>query len=187
MLRIVKSFLTIAIVAVVATGATGAYFSSTASITDNTFSTGVLEIRVNGQPSVVGATFSPMAPDEIGTSPDYHINNYGAPWFAGPSTLDAKKLILNVANANDYGSGLWNDVKVKVEVNRGWPTWEEVYNGKLKHLSNVDLLSPRWTELAAGDSEMIRYEVWLPDTGGDQSAKMGKTIVWDFVIEGRTN
>lgn len=63
MFRIVKSLVVIAVIGAFAASATGAYFSDTATITRNTFSTGTLEIRVNGQPSVVGATFSPMAPD----------------------------------------------------------------------------------------------------------------------------
>lgn len=187
MFKIAKSLFAIVAVAAIAAGSTGAYFSSTATIVNNTFSTGTLEIRVNGQPSIAGATYSPMAPDQVGNSPEYHINNYGAPWFAGPSNLAAKKLMLNIINPNDSGSGLWNNVVIKVEVNRGWATWQEVYNGNINALSNVDLLSPRWTELAPGDSEMMRYSISLPDNGGDQSALMGQTLTWDFAIEGRTN
>jgi len=45
MLRIVKSLMVIGVVSAVAVGATGAYFSDTATVTQNTFSTGTLEIR----------------------------------------------------------------------------------------------------------------------------------------------
>jgi len=186
-MKILRSLAIIGVVAAMAVSATGAYFTSTATINGNTFSTGVLEIRVNGQPSITGATFSPMAPDQVASSPEYHINNYGPRWFSGPSTLAAKKLTLSVINPNDFGSGLWDQVMIKVEVNRGWPTWQEVYNGKINGLSNVDLLSPRWTELAPGESEMMRYHIWLPNIAGDQNALMGKTLTWDFAIEGRTN
>ena len=186
-MRILKSLMMILAVGVLATGATSSYFSSKASITENTFSTGVLEIRVNGQPSILGATFSPMAPDQIADSPEYHMNNYGQPWFDGPSTLTAKKLLLSTNNPNDYGSGLWNKVMIKVEVNRGWSTWQEAYNGKLKNLHEADLLSPRWTELVPGESEMIRYQIWLPNESVDQNWLMGQTLTWDFVVEGRTN
>jgi len=184
-LNILKSLMVVAVVATVAVGATGAYFSDTATITDNTYTTGTLEIRVNGQPSVLGSTFSPTAPGQIYHSGDFHINNYGAPWFAGPSNLAAKALTVAVAN-NSGSAYLWDNLRVKVEVNRGWPTWQEAYNGKLKNLGVKDLLAPRWTELAPGESEMMRYEVWLPDAG-DQSAYMGETLTWDFVVEGRTS
>jgi predicted ribosomally synthesized peptide with SipW-like signal peptide len=187
MFKIAKGLLTIVAVAAIAVGATGAYFSSTATITNNTFSTGTLDIRVNGEPSVVGATFSPMAPDQIANSPQYEINNYGQPWFNGPSNLTAKKLILNVTNPNDFGSGLWDKVKIKVEVNRGWPAWQVAYDGDIKSLANVDLLNPNWTELIPGSSESFRYQVYLPDDGSDQGSLMGQTLTWNFAIEGRTN
>ena len=187
MLRIIKSLLVIVAVAAVAAGATGAYFSDTATIANNTFSTGTLDIRVNGSNNVTGATFSPMAPGQNGNSPQYEINNYGAPHFAGLSNLTAKVLTLTATSCNDGGLGLCGLLKIKVEVNRGWATWQVAYNGDLSGLANTDLLHPNWTELIPGSSESMRYTVWLPDTGGDQSSLMGKTATWDFVVEGRTS
>lgn len=187
MYRILKSLLVIAAVAAVGVGATGAYFSDTASITDNTFSTGVLDVRINGQDSVAGATFSPMAPGQIGTSQEYQINNYGAPWFAGSSNLTAKVLTLSANNCQDGGSGLCGLLNIKVEVNRGWPTWQVAYDGVLSGLSSADLLAPNWTELIPGSSESMRYTITLPDTGSDQSSLQGSTATWDFVAEGRTS
>jgi len=187
MLKIIKSLFVIVAVSAVAAGATGAYFTDSATIAGNTFSTGVLEIRVNGEPSIIGANFSPMAPDQIGDSPEYDINNYGAPSFAGPSNLSAKRLLLTAGNHNDDGSGLWGAVRVKIEVNRGWDTWQEAFNGRLADVRYIDLLSPRWTELAPGDSERIRYQIWLPNSDYSQESRMGKTLTWDFVVEGRTN
>mgnify|MGYP000980927687 CR=1 FL=1 len=187
MKRIAMSLATIATVATLVVGVTGAYFSDTATITDNTFSTGTLEIRVTGQPTLAGATFSPTAPGVMYYSPEYHINNYGPSYFDGPSNLAAKKLLLSVTNPNDFGSGLWDQVRVKVETNRGWATWQVSYEGKLKYLGVKDLLPTRWSELAPGDSQMVKYTIWLPETGVDQSALMGKTLTWDWQIEGRTN
>ena len=187
MFKIAKSLFAIVAVAAIAVGSTSAYFSSTATIAGNTFSTGTLDIRVNGEPSVVGSTFTAMVPDQVGDSSQFEINNYGQPWFNGSSNLTAKQLILNIANPNDFGSGLWNQVKIKVEVNRGWPVWQVAYNGNINALSGVDLLNPNWTELAPGNSESFRYHVYLPNNGGDQSALMGKTLTWDFAIEGRTS
>lgn len=187
MFKIVKSLFVIVAVATIAAGSTSAYFSDTATITGNTFSTGTLEIRVNGQPSIIGATFSPMAPGQVGDSPQYEINNYGQPWFNGPSNLTAKQLLLNITNPNDSGSGLWNKVMIKVEVNRGWPVWQVAYDGNINALSNVDLLNPNWSELAPGNSESFRYHVYLPNEEIDQSSLMAKTLTWNFAIEGRTN
>jgi predicted ribosomally synthesized peptide with SipW-like signal peptide len=186
MKRIAMSLVTIAAVACLVVGATGAYFSSTATVTNNTFSTGTLEIRVNSQPTITGATFSPMAPGQKGGS-HFDINNYGPPWFpAGPSNLTAKTLLLSVMNATG-DSTLWSNLYIRVQVNRGWPSWQNVYSGPISGLSNADLLHPNWTELIPGSSEDLRYQVWLPETGGDQSALMGKTVHWDFAVEGRTN
>lgn len=187
MKRIAMSFATIAAVFALAVSATSAYFTSTATVTGNTFSTGVLELRVNGQPSVVGGSFSAMAPNQVGTSGEFHINNYGAPYFAGPSNLTAKKVTLNVTNANG-DSGLWNNLWIKVYINRGWTPAPVAFNGYLRDLANVDLLSPfPLSGLPAGESMVLTYEVWLPDSGSDQNALMGKTVSWDFAVEGRTN
>jgi predicted ribosomally synthesized peptide with SipW-like signal peptide len=184
MRKIALSMAIIAAVCLLAVGATSAYFSSTATVTNNTFSTGTLQIRTNGMVTRPGETFSPMAPDQVGTA-QFDVNNFGSPWFAGPSNLTAKKLLLSVNNATG-DSGLWNSLYIKVEVNRGWPNWQQAYWGPISGLSNADLLHPNWTELAPGNSETLRYSVWLPDSGGDQNALMGKTVHWDFTVEGRT-
>ena len=185
MKRILISLLIIVAATGMAAGTTSSYFSSKAKITPNTFSTGTLDIRINGQTSKVGATFSAVAPGVLFSSPDYQINNYGQPWFNGSSNLSAKKLMLSVEGANgDFN--MWHLLKIKVEVNRGWPTWQVAYEGNVDSLVNADLLSPRWTELVPGSSETLRYTIWLPDVG-DQTSYMGKTINWSFVVEGRTS
>jgi predicted ribosomally synthesized peptide with SipW-like signal peptide len=186
MKRILLGIVTIALVSSMSIGATRAYFADTANVENNTFATGTLEIRVNGQPTIAGANFTDAAPGEMKVF-QHNINNYGAPWFVGPSNLTAKSLLLNIVNPNDLGSGLWNQVIIKVEVNRGWPAWQVAYWGNINALSNVDLLHPNWSELTPGSSEDIRYTLYLPESGSDQSSMMGKTLTWDFVIEGRTN
>jgi hypothetical protein len=186
MKKILASLAMIAVVGAATVSATTAYFTSTASALNNTFATGVLEIRVNGEPSIAGANFTAVAPGDLNVF-EHNINNYGSPWFAGPSNLTAKTLLLNITNPNDSGSGLWGEVYIKVEVNRGWPIWQQAYWGKINALSNVDLLHPNWSELIPGSSEDVRYTIWLPETGTDQSALMGKTLTWDFAVEGRTN
>jgi predicted ribosomally synthesized peptide with SipW-like signal peptide len=187
--KIIASLAIIALVGLMSAGATVSYFSDTATIEGNTFSTGILEIRVNGQPTVAGAVFAPTVPGEYYTSPTYGLQNYGAPWFGGPSNLTAESLILNVANANDYGSGLWQEVMVEIEIGRtSGAEWHQVYEGLLKDLTDLDLFSAGyWSELIPGSTHDMRYTVWLPETDNNQNNFMGKTLVWDFVVEGRTN
>ena len=189
MFKIVKSLFAIVAVAAIAAGSTSAYFSDTATITGNTFSTGTLELRVNGQPTVVGATFSPMAPDQVGTSPVYGINNYGLPWFSdGSSNLEAKKLMLSIVNVNDPSSDLWDELMIKIEVGRMSGAMEHtVYNGPIDSMGTLDLLNGWWGGLIPGSTEDMKYQVWLPGEDADQSSMMGQTSTWDFVIEGRTS
>jgi predicted ribosomally synthesized peptide with SipW-like signal peptide len=186
MKKILASLAMVVLIGGVTAGATRAYFSDTAEVTKNTFATGTLEIRVNGEPTITGADFEAVAPGDMKVF-THNVNNYGSPYFAGPSNLTAKYLRLHITNPNDSGSGLWQEVRIKVEVNRGWSTWQEVWQGKIMDLPTVDLLAPRWTELIPGSSEDVRYTVWLPETFVDQSTLMGKVLTWDFVVEGRTN
>jgi predicted ribosomally synthesized peptide with SipW-like signal peptide len=188
MKKIITSLMAVVLAGSVLAGATYAYFSSQATVENNTFATGTLEIRVNGQPTILGATFNPMAPGQEGISPVYGLQNYGAPWFGGPSNLTAKKLLLSVANENDDNSGLWQEVKIKVEVGRLSGVMQyTLYEGKLKNMGVLDLFGGHWTELIPGSSQDFRYTVYLPETNTNQNQFMGKTLTWDFVIEGRTN
>jgi len=187
-MKILKSLVIVLVMVAMVAGATSSYFTSSATITGNTFSTGTLEIRVNGAPTVVGANFTAMAPDQIGTSPVYGINNYGSPHFVGPSNLEAKKLLLSITNPNDSGSGLWEKVMIKVEVGRMSGAMEHtVYVGNINTMPTLDLLDGWWSGLIPGSTEDMRYQVWLPNEAGDQNALMGKTLTWDFNVEGRTN
>jgi predicted ribosomally synthesized peptide with SipW-like signal peptide len=78
MLRIVKSFLTIAIVAAIAVGATGAYFSDEVTSDGNTFTAGTLELNVDGtHNNVVKFTPTNLKP---GSQPkgSYTVANIGS-------------------------------------------------------------------------------------------------------------
>ena len=188
MKKIAMSLSMIAFVSMLAVGVTAAYFTSTTTVTANTFSSGTLELRVNGEPTVTGANFTAVAPGDMKVSPVYGIQNNGAQWFGGPSNLKAKKMYLTVVNPNDFGSGLWDKVRVKVEVGRMSGVMEyTVFDGKLKNLETVDLFQGHWSSLIPGSSQDIQYTVYLPETGTDQNSLMGKTLTWDFAIEGRTN
>lgn len=180
MKNIIKSLVIVVAVAAVASVATWAVFSSTATVDNNSFATGTLEIRVNGQPTIAGFTASNMAPGDCQTG-QFGINNYGAPWFAGPSTLAAKEMVISVADIQG-NTELCDALTVKIEANRGWPTRMLVYDtGSLSGVSEEELLSPRWTDLAAGNSEDVFYDVCLPTTAGDDV--QGDTCTFDFVMD----
>lgn len=179
MKRIALSLMTIAMVAITAVGATGAVFTDQASQVGNTFSTGTLEIRINGQVSKPGFVFNNAAPGDS-KSGQFGVNNYGAPWFAGPSTLAAKKLTIS-ANQTGGSTYLYDKLHVTVMANRGWPTWMPVYDGPLSGLVDADLLDGRWSELAAGNSEDVSYVVTLP-VDADNSYQ-GLSTTFDFVVD----
>ena len=160
-------------------GATWAIFSSQATQNDNTFATGTLEIRLNGQQSLGGFTFANTAPGDCKEG-QFGVNNYGAPWFAGSSTLPAKELV--VGSTQDGGdTDLYDALTIKVEANRGWATRMPVYEGALSGLSEANLLSPRWADLAAGNSEDVFYKVCLPIEAGN--SLMGKSTTFDFLVD----
>lgn len=180
MKKILISVMTIAVVGAIAVGATSAVFTSQASVQNNTFATGVLEVRINGEPSIAGFNFTNAAPGDC-TSGQFGVNNYGAPWFAGPSTLTAKSLKISaVEDAISTSTYLYDKLNVKITANRGWPTPMLVFDGKLKNLTNKDLLAPNWTELIPGSSEDVYYEVCLP-TNADNTYQ-GLSTTFDFLV-----
>lgn len=186
MKKILISLITIIGVGAFATTATRAVFSSTATVTNNTFATGTLEIRVNGQPTIAGFNVSAMAPGDC-TTGQFGLNNYGAPWFGGPSNLDAKELIAKVSNAYaGTDTDLYNALTLKLEANRGWPTWETDYDGPLSALvaGESSVFGTRWTELVHGESIDVKYTVCLPASASD--SLQGKTTSFDFIFTGYT-
>lgn len=180
MRKIATSLVIVLALAVLSVGATYAVFSSTASYVGSTYATGILEIRVNGETAKTSSMDVQNAAPGTEYSGEFTVNNYGAPWFGGPSTLAAMELVISKANPTG-DMDLFNALMVKVEANRGWATRMPVYEGKLKNLAQADLLGSRWTSLAAGDSEVVYYTVWLPTSAGD--SLQGKSCTFDFAVE----
>lgn len=177
MLRITKSLALVAIIASIAIGATSAVFTSSASVTGNTFATGTLQIRIDGLASIPGFTVANAAPGTC-QSGSFTLENYGAPWFAGPSTLPAKVLTMSASNTGGDAS-LFNALTVHMTKAAG-PS-EDIWNDDLSGLVGQDALMS-WLHpagLAAGNSETIGYEVCLPDTAPD--ALQGLSTTFDFV------
>lgn len=182
MKRIVTSLLVIVALVVAVAGATFAVFSSTSQFENNTYATGTLEVRINGQAATQGFNFTNAAPgDEVEGS--FDVQNFGAPFFVGPSTLPAKELVIS---SDGDGSTLFDALMVTIEANRGWATRMPVYTGLLKDLDEGDLLAgdgtdARWTSLDAGNSETVYFKVWLP-ISADNSVQ-GQTTTFDFVVD----
>lgn len=197
MKKIATSFATIAAVLVMTATATYGVFSSQASVVNNTFATGILEIRVNGNPAVTGFSLTNAAPGDM-TSKSFSLQNYGAPWFAGPSTLAAKEIIPK-AQKTGGDSVLYNALKAKLYANAGWGGCSnpgvvfvpgkgcEVYNGNLSGLTGTsaqDILEhTQWgpqASLAPGSSLSMLMEVELPATAGN--SLQGKSATFDLVM-----
>jgi len=198
MSRIAKSLLTIIAVAAVAAGATSAYFTDRATISSNTFSTGVLEIRINGLENRAGFNYTNAVPGDV-ASYNFSLQNYGLPHFAGPSTLPAKDLLASVDNQSG-DLDLYNALTARLYANAGWGGCSNpgtnpfvagkgctVYDGPLSAMSQEDILmATQWgvhPDLIPGNSFSMLLEVELPDTGVDQGSLMGKSAVFDIVVD----
>ena len=199
--KILLSIGTILLVVGVVSGATWAYFHDQAVLGDNTYATGTLEIRLNGQESLPGFSFTNAAPGDV-ASKVFTLSNYGAPHFAGPSTLDAKGLTATAANASG-DTDLYNELVARLYTNVGWGGCSnpgvtfvsgkgcEVYNGLLKDMSAEDILhATQWgthPSLVPGNAFTMTFEVELPETHTDQGALMGKSTTFDLLVDAYSN
>lgn len=200
MRKIFVSLVTIFAMGALIAGVTKAYFTDRATLGVNTFSTGILEIRFNDQEVLPGFVAENMAPGDVYTK-EFALQNYGQPYFAGPSTLSAKGLLAR----SEYTSGnqdLYNALKAKLYVNAGWGGCSNgdvvfeagrgciAYDGKLKNMTGADILyATQWgahAELIPGNSFTMTFDVYLPDSG-DQTALMGETTGFNLHVDGYTN
>lgn len=193
--KIAFSAASIMTVSALLVGVVYAIFSSTASVTGNTYATGILEIRVNGSPSVTGFNYTNAAPGDVATK-SFTLQNYGPPWFAGPSTLAAKE-ILPSASKTSGDLSLYNALDARLYANAGWGGCSNpgvvfvpgkgctVYNGPLSGLtglSSQDILhATQWgtqASLAAGNSLSMILEVELPTSAGN--SLQGKSTTFNL-------
>ena len=175
MLRIAKSLITIVAVAAIAVGVTSAYFTDQAVVTNNTFSTGVLEIGASGNAWTDVTVAGNMKPGDT-INKTFTVINDGAPFYGGPSTLSGK-LFISAPYASGSGD-LYNNVWVKVTRMQ----WGEavVYEGWLNGLVGVDgqaILQPGWTQ-------EYKFEITLPVSAGD--SLQGLTSTFNFVVDATT-
>lgn len=193
---IIKSAATILAVAVMAAGATYSIFSSQATVTGNTFSTGVLEIWVNGGPTTTGMNVSNAAPGDIGTKV-FTLSNANAANFGGTSTLPAKEIAPKAIRTSGDTS-LYNTLNAKLYANAGWGGCSnavpfvsgkgcQVFSGHLHDLNGSaaqDILhATQWgthPDLPAGWSLTMTLDVELPVSA--PSSLMGKTTTFDLQL-----
>jgi predicted ribosomally synthesized peptide with SipW-like signal peptide len=179
-MKIAKSLIVIVAVLAVAAGATAAVFTSQATVTGNTFATGTLEIRINGQSSIPGFSFLNAAPGDC-KSGQFSLQNYGLPWFAGPSTLSAKTLNMSAAQTggNTY---LFDGLTIHMTKDAGGPP-EDIWNSNLNTLINRDALVSYYHPggLIPGSSETINYNVCLPLSA--DSSYQGLSTTFSFVAD----
>lgn len=95
MLRIVKSFLTIAVVAAIAVGATGAYFSDSAVSENNMITAGSLDLQVDGEDGPLTQKFSAtgVAPGYDSGYMKFCLANVGS--LPGKPSVDFSAIINN--------------------------------------------------------------------------------------------
>lgn len=105
MLRIVKSFLTIAVVAAIAVGATGAYFSDSEIVAGNTFAAGSIDLEI-GAGDEVPFTIANVEPGNSGTETITYSNTGSL-----DGVLDVKQ-----ANLQEFENGC-----IEPEVQAGDP------------------------------------------------------------------
>ena len=195
MKKIILSLITIIVALATVAGATYGVFSSQATVAGNTFATGVLQVRINGLPSIAGFNFGNAAPGDS-TEKVFTLMNYGLPWFpSGPSTLPAKELATSV-NKTAGDDILYNSLTAKLYANAGWSGCSNagvifvpgkgctVYSGPLSGLTGDILHATQWgahPSLAPGNSFIMTLVVELPVGAGDEL--QGKTTSFDLFVD----
>ena len=187
MKRIILSLSLIAVVGVVAFGATRAYFSSTASITGNTFSAGSLDLKVDQNPSSgtqdwvssfdSGATFTDLYPGAVDHYP-------GAVDVKNVGTVDGT---LNIKiHRTSAWSDLVNNLKFRIYyTNDAGVT--NVYDSSLlkvnKLLSDADNIVYTLGSLPADTVGHVGVEWAVPTSAGNEIQGDSVTISVTFGLD----
>lgn len=175
MKRIAMSLVTIAAVACLVVGATGAWFTDQATVTGNTFSTGVLDIDASGSAWNNVTIAGNMKPGDT-INKTFTVINKNQANFGGNSTLSGK---LSISTPYASGSGdLYNYMKAKVTRMQ----WGQVvvFDGWLRDINGVDgqaILQPGW-------SQEYKVELTLPADAGN--GYEGLTSTFNFVVDATT-
>ena len=187
--RILISMLIIALAAAMIGGATMAWFTSTASVTGNTFSAGTVEVSLT-EPNSLETAMTPvsasnMAPGDPATNKYFALNNKGSlPMLfrfyltdvAG--TLQDALMVRITLNPAEYPRTFADDEKRQGANN------QFVWEGLLKdlNLTNVAAATAGYP-LPAGFTDIYEVKIWLPaETGNEfQGATFSGTLRVDAV------
>jgi predicted ribosomally synthesized peptide with SipW-like signal peptide len=170
MKRIALSLMTIAAVAVMATSATGAYFSDSADVSDNTFTAGTLDLKVNGADSASQVyKFNNLKPGAWDLTGQAILKNTGS--VEGHAWLE----IVNVRNTGELGSL----VKASFQENdQDWTRFGGTTSINASEGQKVDLF-----DLAPGASEpLVVYAVWPNGTPATDNPAQGDSVTFDVIF-----
>jgi hypothetical protein len=174
MLRIVKSFLTIAVVAAIAVGATGALFSDEVTSVGNTFSAGTLELDVQGRNVAVESfSFPNLKPGDCGGWSGFQCDYESKRWTVKNTGTLGGTLTVNLTNfdpAVSVNPNIAKQIRPQLRVNGGWAS-------ESSNLTNL----PTYTRvLAAGETIVMDYAWSFSSSAGNEYQE--ETTSFDVVF-----
>jgi hypothetical protein len=183
MLRIVKSFLTIAVVAAIAVGATGAYFTGQTTVEDMNFSTGTLEITDTSDTWMQTVTFPNMKPGDS-IRKWVVVTNTGS-LDIGTLTVTATNVIgdadllpnLKVSAMGDLPGG---DDAAYFTDDWGSGSYISPWMNAADMLDVAYYRTPAGT-IPVGSTYTMIFDISVPTTVGDDM--QGKSVTFDMVFD----
>lgn len=176
MLRIVKSFLTIAIVAAIAVGATGAYFTDQEVVANNTFTAGRVDIDIRGACSTP-QTFTGMAPG-VWTAPcEYQIYNL-AHSLPVKYMFEASKVSQTELDMYDLMNVIVRHTFAGTPDPSSWPI---VYQGPLNGMSINSIDDAIADTLGTNITHVYYLQFQLDPSAGNEY--QGDSVVFDLIFD----
>jgi predicted ribosomally synthesized peptide with SipW-like signal peptide len=189
MKKIITSLFTIIVMGAITVAATQAYFTSSAEVVGNTFTTGVLDISL-------GKTSQLIVYQNIYPGWHYQDSGHWGAWVDGENPKDLK--IINSgslplkyrmkAELMDIPSdnSLLDDLLVRVSINRGkGGSWNSLYSGTLRGLLSFITVETNFETTGHsgwyGEGQLIRFDAALPPTSGN--SVQGKTVNFNLIFE----
>lgn len=139
--KIILSLSVIGLVAAIAIGGTVAYFSDTETSEGNTFSTGVIDINIDGEnPWINSWDITDMKPCETGYI-TFNINNSGNNPVNVWKTITVTETIDDPINEPEcvYGGGVWDSNSEACDIHNESPLWDYKAKSNLHDWMNYDL------------------------------------------------
>jgi predicted ribosomally synthesized peptide with SipW-like signal peptide len=186
MFRIAKSLFAIVAVATIAAGSTSAYFSDQITVAGNTFSSGTLDLKVNGSDTAsaiyhstnlhpLGVTGWGTAPDVAPYVGDATLKNDGS--IAGHAWME----ITNVVVTGGNGDGSLAN-RIKPSIAKNGPTYGTIISGlSLNALSAMGKIDIK--DLAPAETISVgAYLLWPDSTPAVDNLAQGQTVTFTVVF-----